>query len=151
MVRWVCVRVVKPYESCFVPLQVAALTSAIVTVGQAQTSLVTDWLGISSSLPTLEASLHPAAAEVEHIIAAAKPRIERSGVVDTDTGAEQVSEIRTSSGMFFERGENDVIRRMCPDNPTSLRIYRGFWSLCISALINLSVQLALSVLRVSRC
>jgi hypothetical protein len=39
----------------------------------------------------------------------AKPRLERSGVVDTATGGSEISDIRTSKGMFLERGHDDVV------------------------------------------
>lgn len=39
-------------------------------------------------------------------MAKAGPRLTRSGVVDTEKGgSESFSDIRTSSGMFFDRGE----------------------------------------------
>jgi len=39
-------------------------------------------------------------------VAKAGPRLTRSGVVDTEKGGgESFSDIRTSSGMFFDRGE----------------------------------------------
>ena len=47
-------------------------------------------------------------AEADHLVAKAEPRLSRSGVVK-EGGGDQISEIRTSSGMFFERGEDDVI------------------------------------------
>ena len=50
------------------------------------------------------------AGEVRHLIKKARPRITRSGVVDTETGGSSVSEIRTSSGMFFSREEDAVIK-----------------------------------------
>lgn len=52
---------------------------------------------------------HSITEEVAHIVAKAAPRIVRSGVVDTETGGSSISDIRTSSGMFFERGEDPVI------------------------------------------
>lgn len=39
----------------------------------------------------------------------AEKRLERSGVVDTGSGGSVVSDIRTSDGMFFERGEDAII------------------------------------------
>lgn len=48
-------------------------------------------------------------AEADHIRSTAQPRLERSGVVDTDTGGSLVSEIRTSSGTFLDRGEDQVV------------------------------------------
>lgn len=53
--------------------------------------------------------LLPPAEECDHIIALSKPRMERSGVVDTNSGRSEISEIRTSSGTFLERGEDPVI------------------------------------------
>lgn len=47
-------------------------------------------------------------------MATAKPRIARSGVVDVATGGSSISDIRTSSGMFFERGEDPVIAGVPP-------------------------------------
>ncbi|GAB4820202.1 hypothetical protein N2152v2_007248 [Parachlorella kessleri] len=48
--------------------------------------------------------------ECDHIVGKAEPRLQRSGVVDTSSGGSEVSEIRTSSGMFFSRGEDAVIQ-----------------------------------------
>jgi prolyl 4-hydroxylase len=48
---------------------------------------------------------------VAHVVSKAAPRIVRSGVVDTETGGSSISDIRTSSGMFFERAEDPVIAR----------------------------------------
>ncbi|PRW32905.1 Prolyl 4-hydroxylase subunit alpha-2 isoform A [Chlorella sorokiniana] len=48
-------------------------------------------------------------AECDHIVGLAKPKMERSGVVDTKTGNSDISDIRTSSGTFLERGQDDVI------------------------------------------
>ncbi|KAI7835432.1 hypothetical protein COHA_010678, partial [Chlorella ohadii] len=48
-------------------------------------------------------------AECDHIIGLAKPKMERSGVVDTKTGNSDISDIRTSSGTFLERGQDDVV------------------------------------------
>ncbi len=36
----------------------------------------------------------------------------RSGVADANTGASLTSEIRTSSGMFYNRGQTELIRRI---------------------------------------
>ncbi|CAI7799414.1 unnamed protein product, partial [Closterium sp. NIES-53] len=49
-------------------------------------------------------------AECDHIIARATPRLERSGVVNNDDGSSFVSEIRTSSGAFLNKGEDAVMR-----------------------------------------
>ena len=52
------------------------------------------------------------AEECDALIAAARPRLARSLTVETRTGGEEVNTDRTSSGMFFLRGENDVVRRV---------------------------------------
>lgn len=43
------------------------------------------------------------------LIAAAKPRLQRSLTVALETGGEEVHDDRTSDGMFFTRGENTVV------------------------------------------
>lgn len=60
---------------------------------------------------TTTTHLSPDTEEVKHVVSKAAPRIVRSGVVDTETGGSAISDIRTSSGMFFERGEDAVIAR----------------------------------------
>ena len=47
--------------------------------------------------------------ECDHIVSLAEPRLQRSGVVNTDTGGSEVSEIRTSQGVFLERNEDPII------------------------------------------
>lgn len=47
--------------------------------------------------------------ECDYLRMKAGKRLERSGVVDSATGGSVESEIRTSSGMFFERGEDAII------------------------------------------
>jgi prolyl 4-hydroxylase len=49
------------------------------------------------------------AAECEAVIAQARPRIARSETVDNETGGSEVNAARTSSGMFFGRGESPLI------------------------------------------
>ena len=49
-------------------------------------------------------------AECEALIALAKPRLARSLTVSTKTGGEEVNADRTSNGMFFQRGENELVR-----------------------------------------
>lgn len=44
------------------------------------------------------------------MIAMAKPRLTRSGVVAEANGGEAVSDIRTSQGMFFNRYEDLTIK-----------------------------------------
>ena len=47
-------------------------------------------------------------------MAKAGPRLTRSGVVDTEKGGgESFSDIRTSSGMFFDRGEVSLCNLSC--------------------------------------
>lgn len=52
------------------------------------------------------------AEECDALIAAARPRLARSLTVQTVTGGEELNPDRTSSGMFFNRGESDLIRRI---------------------------------------
>lgn len=47
--------------------------------------------------------------ECEALIAAAQPRMARSLTVETRTGGEEVNDDRTSDGMFFQRGETDIV------------------------------------------
>jgi len=51
-------------------------------------------------------------AECDELMALAGKRLARSETVQTDTGASEVNSARTSDGMFFERGENEVCRRI---------------------------------------
>jgi prolyl 4-hydroxylase len=48
--------------------------------------------------------------ECEQLIELAKPRLARSLTVATKTGGEEVNADRTSNGMFFQRGENELVR-----------------------------------------
>ncbi|CAN6361150.1 unnamed protein product [Urochloa humidicola] len=48
--------------------------------------------------------------ECDYLISHAKPHLTKSGVVDTVTGGSKESNTRTSSGMFFNRGQDKVIR-----------------------------------------
>ncbi len=50
--------------------------------------------------------------ECEQLIALARPRLARSLTVATKTGGEEVNADRTSNGMFFQRGENELVRRV---------------------------------------
>lgn len=47
--------------------------------------------------------------ECDFIRMKAEKRLERSGVVDSKTGESQLSDVRTSEGMFFNRAEDAVI------------------------------------------
>ena len=44
------------------------------------------------------------------LMALAQPRLARSETVDNTTGGSEVNAARTSDGMFFERGEHELIR-----------------------------------------
>ena len=50
--------------------------------------------------------------ECTQMVDAARPRMVRSRTVDTQTGGEELNDARTSSGMFFTRGQNDIVRRI---------------------------------------
>ncbi|HSW17002.1 MAG TPA: 2OG-Fe(II) oxygenase [Ramlibacter sp.] len=50
--------------------------------------------------------------ECEQLIALAQPRMKRSLTVATKTGGEEVNVDRTSNGMFFQRGETELIQRI---------------------------------------
>ena len=50
--------------------------------------------------------------ECEEMIGLSRPRLSRSETVQTDTGASEVNAARTSEGMFFERGEHEVVKRI---------------------------------------
>ncbi len=51
-------------------------------------------------------------AECDELIALARPRLMRSETVQTETGGSEVNPVRTSSGMFFGRGENALCARI---------------------------------------
>jgi prolyl 4-hydroxylase len=50
--------------------------------------------------------------ECDALIAAARPRMARSLTVATETGGDEIHDDRTSHGMFFHRGENELVRRI---------------------------------------
>ncbi|MCM2252627.1 MAG: 2OG-Fe(II) oxygenase [Ramlibacter sp.] len=50
--------------------------------------------------------------ECDELIALARPRLARSLTVATHTGGEEINADRTSHGMFFQRGENELVRRI---------------------------------------
>lgn len=50
--------------------------------------------------------------ECEALVAAAAKRLARSLTVETQTGGETLNVDRTSDGMFFERGENELVARI---------------------------------------
>jgi prolyl 4-hydroxylase len=51
-------------------------------------------------------------AECDALVDAARPRLVRSRTVQTLTGGEELNADRTSSGMFFNRGEGALIQRI---------------------------------------
>lgn len=51
-------------------------------------------------------------AECDELVALAAPRLARSETVDISTGGSEVNEARTSRGMFFGRGEAELLRRI---------------------------------------
>lgn len=50
--------------------------------------------------------------ECDALIAAARPRMARSMTVATKTGGEELNDDRTSNGMFFTRGESELVQRI---------------------------------------
>lgn len=50
--------------------------------------------------------------ECEYLIELAKPHMEKSTVVDSETGQSKDSRVRTSSGMFLRRGQDKIIRNI---------------------------------------
>ena len=50
--------------------------------------------------------------ECEALIDLARPRLARSLTVQTQTGGEELNPDRTSNGMFFTRGESELLRRI---------------------------------------
>ncbi|MES2532797.1 MAG: 2OG-Fe(II) oxygenase [Pseudomonadota bacterium] len=59
--------------------------------------------------------------ECDALITAARRRLARSLTVETKTGGEALNVDRTSDGMFFERGENEVVARVEQRIATLLR------------------------------
>lgn len=51
-------------------------------------------------------------AECDALVAQAQPRMARSETVDAVTGGSEIHAARTSRGMFFERGETPLVRRI---------------------------------------
>ena len=50
--------------------------------------------------------------ECDGLVEAARPRMARSLTVQTQTGGEELNPDRTSQGMFFQRGESELIARI---------------------------------------
>ncbi len=50
--------------------------------------------------------------ECRELIALAEPKMDRSRTVNRQTGGEEVNDARTSRGMFFQRGEGELVTRI---------------------------------------
>jgi prolyl 4-hydroxylase len=50
--------------------------------------------------------------ECDALVELAKPRLARSLTVETKTGGEELNADRTSDGMFFQRGEHELVKRI---------------------------------------
>jgi len=50
--------------------------------------------------------------ECDHLISISRGGLSKSGVVDAETGGSLLSDIRTSSGAFVGRGQDEVVRRI---------------------------------------
>ncbi|GER45736.1 2-oxoglutarate (2OG) and Fe(II)-dependent oxygenase superfamily protein [Striga asiatica] len=50
--------------------------------------------------------------ECEYLISIAEPHMEKSTVVDSDTGKSKDSRVRTSSGTFLARGRDKIVQRI---------------------------------------
>lgn len=50
--------------------------------------------------------------ECDHLVNMSRPSLTKSSVVDTDTGKPMDSEVRTSTGTFYQRGHDEVITRI---------------------------------------
>ena len=50
--------------------------------------------------------------ECDALVALAQPRMRRSLTVQTDTGGDEVNDVRTSDGMFFGQAENPLVQRI---------------------------------------
>lgn len=51
-------------------------------------------------------------AEADHLVGLAAPHMAKSQVVDTDTGKFKFDNVRTSSGFFLKRGQDEIIKRL---------------------------------------
>ena len=91
-----------------VPTPALQNSPARVDVGDCQVDVL-----VSLALPNLVVFANLLSPEeCDALIAAARPRMARSLTVQTRTGGEEVNDDRTSSGMFFERGENAVVQKL---------------------------------------
>ncbi|KAI8463183.1 MAG: hypothetical protein J3K34DRAFT_381121 [Monoraphidium minutum] len=51
-------------------------------------------------------------AECDHLVTMSRASLTKSTVVDTDTGKPMDSDVRTSSGTFYQRGHDDIISKI---------------------------------------
>jgi prolyl 4-hydroxylase len=51
-------------------------------------------------------------AECDELIALSRPKLQRSRIVDHQTGAEEVMDLRSSYGTYFLRSENSLVKRI---------------------------------------
>lgn len=50
--------------------------------------------------------------ECDLLVESAKPKLSRSQTVDTKTGGEEINDVRTSNGMFFQIGQNEIVQKL---------------------------------------
>lgn len=50
--------------------------------------------------------------ECDQLVESARPKLQRSQTVDIKTGGEEVNEVRTSNGMFFQIGQNEIVQKL---------------------------------------
>jgi prolyl 4-hydroxylase len=91
-----------------VPWPVAAASSLRLDAGDRQVAIST--VMRAPDLLVLENLLD--SDECQALIAAARPRLQRSLTVALETGGEEVHDDRTSDGMFFTRGETGLVARI---------------------------------------
>ena len=50
--------------------------------------------------------------ECDLLVESARPQLKRSQTIDSKTGGEEVNDVRTSNGMFFQIGQNDIVNKL---------------------------------------
>ena len=50
--------------------------------------------------------------ECDQLVESARPKLKRSQTVDIKTGGEEVNDVRTSNGMFFQIGQNEIVKKL---------------------------------------
>lgn len=76
--------------------------------------------------------------ECDHIIRLSEDHMSRSGVVESQSGGSKVSEIRTSSGVFLNRGQDEVIKsefRSFVETAVQLGPWLGSRAACQNSLL----------------